>query len=59
MAGALLAVGDDNDQGEFFKSFAKEVGAYPTAHQREMQMVYINKKLTEEERKLFSIIAHE
>ncbi len=55
-AGALLAAGDDNDQAEFFKSFAKEVQTYPTHHQQEIQMCFINKKLTEDERALFATI---
>ena len=56
--GAYLARGDDKEQAEFFKSFAKESLSYGTNHQAEMQLASINCLLSKEEKELLSMITY-
>lgn len=57
--GAELAQGDDNNQIEFFKSFVKECLSWGTAHQVEMQLCFINRKLTPKERETLAMLGLE
>ncbi len=57
-AGAELARGDDNDQTEFFKAFIKEANSWGTRHQVEMQLAYVNGKLTKEERETLGMLSY-
>ncbi len=57
-AGALLANADDNDQTAFFKAMCKEFKTWPTRHQAEMQLAYVNAKLTDEEKECLSMLGY-
>jgi len=59
LVGARLAVVSDDEQSEFFKSFCKEIFTWPTCYEREMQLLSVNKKLTENERELLGCLSHE
>jgi hypothetical protein len=52
LLGARLATLSDEEQSEFFRGFAFELGQYETAYKREMQMLSIRDKLTKDERKI-------
>jgi hypothetical protein len=56
--GALLATQSDEDQAAFLKAFVKECHSWETNRQAEMQMVYISKHLTDEEKDLLSGISY-
>ena len=58
-AGAELAHGDDNDQTEFFKAFIKEANTWGTRQQVEMQLCYVNEKLTKDERETLGMLSFE
>jgi hypothetical protein len=57
--GATLAEVDGDNQIEFFKAFVKECKSWGTNLQVEMQLSYINRALTTEERKVLSMISFE
>ena len=46
--GAQLANESDNEQVEFFKSFVKEMNSWGTHYQTQMQLAFVNEKLTKE-----------
>ncbi len=57
-AGAMLAVGDDVDQAEFFKAFVNEClsrGTFPAR----VQLVRVCQKLDERDRRLLSMLGGE
>ena len=56
--GALLAQGDSNDQVAFFRAFVKECGSWGTHLQVEMQLAFVNAKLTSDERETLSMITY-
>lgn len=58
LAGALLATEDADTQAQFFKAFIKEILTWPTCHQREMQLMFINEKMTDEEKELLSCLGY-
>ena len=51
--GALLANEEDTEQIKFFKAFLKEMSSWDTSFARDMQLTYIGKGLTDEEKELF------
>lgn len=56
--GALLARSDDNEQSKFFKSFVKECLTWGTHHQVEMQLAYVNSKLSDDEIDVLGMITY-
>ena len=56
--GALLARSDDDEQAEFFKAFIKECNSWGTAYQVELQLAFINNKLTPEERETLKMLGY-
>lgn len=56
--GALLAQEDDNIQAEFFKAFVFECGTWGTHYQVEMQLAYVNEKLTQEEKEVLGMLSY-
>jgi len=54
--GALLANSDDLTQGEFFRSFAREVDSWETHQQKETQMLLIGDQLNDKEKELIVTI---
>ena len=57
LVGAELAKEDDHAQIKFFKAFLKEAQTYGTHFQTEMQLISINKGLTNDEKELAATIA--
>ncbi len=57
LAGAELARQDDETQAQFFKSFLKECNTWGTHHQVEIQLSFINGKLTKEEREQLGMLS--
>ena len=57
--GAECAKGDDGDQAAFFKGFIKECKTWGTHFQIEMQLCFVNEKLTPEERELLGMLSYE
>lgn len=47
LIGAKIANSSDEAQSEFFRGFANEVDSWETHSQKELQMIMINKKLTQ------------
>ena len=58
-AGAALARADDNEQAVFFKAFIKECNSWGTNHQVQMQLAFINAKLTKDERETLGMLGYE
>ena len=56
--GSLFAHKDAKNQAKFFKAFLKECKTWGTHWQIEMQLAYINKLLTPEEREDLSMISY-
>ena len=48
LLGAELAGMGDEEQGKFFEGFAKELDAFTTHTHKEMQMLYVCDKLSDE-----------
>lgn len=46
MMGAKVATLSDEQQALFFEGFVKELDSWETHYQKEMQMMYINSKLS-------------
>lgn len=57
--GSVLARSSDDEQAKFFKAFIKECQSWGTHYQVEMQLCYINNKLTKEEREVLGILSYE
>ena len=57
LVGAELARQDDEEQTKFFKSFIKECNTWGTHHQVEVQLSFINGKLTKEEREQLGMLS--
>ena len=57
--GAVLARGGDDEQAVFFKAFVKECKTWGTEYQVEMQLAYVNGKLTKDERETLSMLSYE
>jgi hypothetical protein len=56
--GAMLAHTDDNAQSAFLASFCKELRlACGTHYNTELQMVYIQKKLSDEDQELLEVLS--
>ena len=53
---ALLANESDDVQVRFFKALVKEMMAWPTHVGREMQLCFINKRLSTEEKDLLKCL---
>lgn len=58
LIGAELAREEDGEQGEFFKSFIKEINSFGTNHQGQLQLSFINDKLTAEEAEDLGMLTH-
>ncbi len=56
--GALLAQSDDHAQIAFFKAFVKECKSWGTSYQVEMQLAFVNDKLTPDERETLSMLSY-
>lgn len=56
--GALMARSDAYEQSSFLKSFIKECQSWGTSYQVQMQLTYINKELTDEEKEILSMITY-
>lgn len=54
--GALLANQDDESQGKFFKGFAHELNNFDTHYQAQMQMAYVNSKLSDKDKAILEDI---
>ncbi len=54
--GAILASLSDEEQAAFFHGFCKEMFSWKTCVSREMQLAFVNKHLSEEERELLSML---
>jgi len=59
LMGALLANKGDVEQADFLKSFIKECLSWGTQHQVEMQLAFVNSKLTSEERQVLSMLSYD
>jgi len=59
LMGALLADKGDVEQADFLKSFIKECLSWGTRHQVEMQLAFVNNKLTSDERRVLSMLSYE
>jgi len=57
-AGALLARSGDDDQAKFLKAFIKECNSWGTHYQVEMQLAFVNGKLTSEERETLGMLSY-
>ena len=57
LIGAELAQESDKEQVEFIKSFLKECKTWGTSHQVEMQLAFINDKLTEDEKEALKMLS--
>jgi hypothetical protein len=55
--GAVLANDDESVQADFFKAFIKEINTWGTRMQREMQLIWVNKRLTDEEKELLACLS--
>jgi hypothetical protein len=58
LVGAELAQSDDHAQSEFFKAFVKECKSWGTNHQVELQLAFVNDKLTVEEKECLSMLSY-
>ena len=47
LMGAKVANESDESQAEFFRGFANEINSWETHSQREMQMINVNKRMTD------------
>ena len=56
--GAVLANESDENQSKFFKSMLKEMKTWGTSHQVELQLAYVNNKLTDEEREQLKMLSY-
>ena len=59
LMGALLANKGDVEQADFLKAFIKECLSWGTRHQVEMQLAFVNSKLTSEERQVLSMLSYD
>ena len=59
LIGAELANLSDVEQVEFFKGFISECKTWGTHYQVEMQLAFINDKLTKEEKDLLYMLSYE
>ena len=56
--GALLANRSDEEQVEFIRSFLKECKSWGTHYEIEMQLAFINGKLTNDEKELLGMLSY-
>ncbi|MCK5602970.1 hypothetical protein KAR91_13895 [Candidatus Pacearchaeota archaeon] len=56
--GALLAERSDEEQTKFIKSFLKECRSWGTRQEIEMQLAFINSKLTDDEKDLLGMLSY-
>ena len=56
MVGAMFANESDSNQAAFFKALVKEFRTWDTNHQAEMQLAFVNGRLTADERELLSML---
>lgn len=56
--GSALARSDGIEQSLFFKSFVKECLTWGTNYQVEIQMAFVNGKLTDEEKGVLGMIGY-
>lgn len=56
--GAVLAQEGDVEQAVFFKSFVKECKSWGTNHQVELQLAYVNNKLSDEEKEALAMLSY-
>ena len=59
LAGAMLANEEAGVQAEFFKAFIHEMSSWGTRLQVEMQLCFVNGKLTKEEKECLSMLSYE
>jgi hypothetical protein len=59
LIGAELANLSDVEQIDFFKGFITECKTWGTHYQIEMQLAFINEKLTKEEKDLLGMLSYE
>ena len=56
--GAQLAHMSDVEQTAFFKAFVKECGTWGTTYQVQSQLLFVNLKLTDEEKDVLSMLVY-
>jgi hypothetical protein len=54
--GALFARADDTEQAAFFKAMCAEMETWPTGLDGEMQLAFVRKKLTRDERERLAML---
>ena len=56
--GALVATRNDTEQAEFFKGFIKELKSFETNWQADMQLTYIAKHLSDDDKSYLSPLTY-
>ena len=58
LLGSLLANEDETIQADFFKAFVKEMATWGTTFQKQTQLIWVNKRLTDEEKDILSCLSY-